>query len=174
PDDDHLVAYRIGAQPVAAPIRDHGSVPGRGELVAVEKNRARPRGDDNPSARPDHAHEAFVPREQRRVDVGRAGPTQGRHVTAPARKVVIHPGVEAVAEADVEKDPEGRENHRHHPREHQRQPNADREAAHAPSLRRRYPAPRTVSSDRRPYGRSIFSRRYRTYTSTTFERVSYA
>ena len=51
----------------------------------------------------------------------------------------------------------------------QRDPDTQRKAHHEVS---RYPAPRTVSIDCVPNGRSIFSRRIRTYTSTMFESPS--
>ena len=53
------------------------------------------------------------------------------------------------------------EDHERQAREDEREPRADREPHHD-SFRRRYPTPRTVSIDRRPNGRSTFSRRYRT------------
>ena len=47
-------------------------------------------------------------------------------------------------------------------REDKRQTHPDRHGHPDPSSRSRYPAPRTVSSDSRPKGLSIFSLRYRT------------
>src|SRR5207247_1561368 len=61
------------------------------------------------------------------------------------------------------------EGHAH--RRGKRDPHAQRKTHHGVS---RYPAPRTVSMDRVPNGRSIFSRKIRTYTSTMFESPSRA
>ena len=67
---------------------------------------------------------------------------------------------EVGAQPQVDEQP-GRHQHEHHrQREGRGQPGTDRHAAHVPpSLRSRYPAPRTVSSDVTPNGRSIFWRR---------------
>jgi len=61
------------------------------------------------------------------------------------------------------------EEQRHADGERQREPELKRQAhpAGLPSAGRH--DPRTVSMDRTPNGRSTFSRRYFTYTSTTFE-----
>ena len=93
----------------------------------------------------------------------------------PRLERVGDPFVERVSEPDVEDRSDRSEHDRHHEREGERQPHPNREPAHATLSRRsRYPTPRTVSIELRANGRSILSRRYLTYTSTTFERFSYA
>jgi hypothetical protein len=67
--------------------------------------------------------------------------------------------VERVGQPVVEEQAGRDEDDGHGQREGEREAEADRKPAHRHSRRRRYPAPRTVSIELRPKGRSTFSRR---------------
>ena len=89
--------------------------------------------------------------------------TLSRTLEANAAATRLEPFVDLleqrVTEPDVEQRPDDDEHDRHRRRERERQPHAQRDPAHDPSCRSRYPTPRTVSSVLRPNGRSIFPRR---------------
>ena len=90
----------------------------------------------------------------------------------PALLNEVQRAVERAPEVLVEEQSGDGEDDGHRQAEGSRKPQPNRNAAQPPSARSRYPAPCTVSIAWRPNGRSIFSRRYRTYTVITFERFS--
>ena len=179
PDDHHATASigdrqrdETGRLDVTVPAFDRAldaqaSVPSPSQLVVGEQlrpSRVSERGANRPVG-VDHLCEALLVADETqvvepRLTVARCDRCEQR-VAANAESLV-HALVERRAEPDIEERPERREDDRHDDGEREREPNPDRQPAHAasPSFRSRYPAPRTVSIDSRPNGRSIFSRRY--------------
>jgi hypothetical protein len=142
-------------QPVAAGRERHPGRAGAHRLDGPQRGAgqrvAEQRGDEHGDRAPD----------------GERGDQAAEDVVAVVR--VQHLLPQLVPDLGVHERPGGREHEQRRGGERQREPQADGQPAH---LRRRYPTPRTVSMEATPNGRSIFSRRYRTYTSTTFERCS--
>ena len=176
-DDDDPIVDRDREQPELRPsdlrLRHDSSrlALGRAPLSRAAPSRQRhcfPRQPTRPSREPAQV----LPRPQTTAEVTSNVDAQldGSHLQR-----VGDPFVERVSEPDVEDRADRRKHDGHDEREGERQPHPNRKPAHATLSRRsRYPTPRTVSIELRSNGRSTLSRRYLTYTSTTFERFSYA
>ena len=128
---------------------------------ALRRSSREPRDSgshDAPVPGPEHEREAVLL-------VGNADlaerllPTSAAERTSRRLEAVVDLLVQRAPEPDVEQRADDDEHERHRRRERERQPQPQRDAAHAPACRSRYPTPRTVSSECRPNGRSIFPRR---------------
>ena len=161
--DDREVALpvrgqRAGEQAAALAARDGDlPVPGARHLRAVQQPD-RVAVDDVPAL----VEDLCDPVERRalvRVDlVGEQDEVVGAAVQRGGDR-----GVQAALEMQVHEQPHPDEDEGHDPGEDQGQPEPDGEARQTGAgTHRRYPAPRTVSIDVVPKGRSTFSRRYRT------------
>ncbi len=126
---------------------------------AVSRSLDLLRGDDRRAVRIDDLGEGFV------VPGGEVGVRplltyERREGPGPRGQALVELLLEGVAEPHVEERADRGQHDGHREGEGEGEPDADRQAAHDPSsLRRRYPTPRTVSSDLRPKGRSTLSRR---------------
>ena len=134
-----------------------------GELVLVEQ-RLRPQGGrllDDPAVRSEQLGEALVRVGARACEgrLGISGPHGRDDVGGTRREALVDGLIERVGEPDVEEHAGRDEDDRHGEREGEGEAKADRKPAHRHSRRSRYPAPRTVSIELRPKGRSTFSRR---------------
>ncbi len=158
-------------------VREHGPLACARELGRREERRAvqRPGGVEHAAVWVHDLGERLAPldeRARRRRNGAAVGHERGEILRARA-EALVERALEVGRDMAVREPPGGAEERGHREREGERQSEPDREPAHEPpSSRSRYPAPRTVSIDCVPNGRSTFTRRYRTYTSTTFERFS--
>jgi hypothetical protein len=124
----------------------------------------RRRRIEHAPARVEHLAERLALLDQRPLRrAQRAAVADERRDVLRARAELLVERAGQVGRDPLVHEPAGRQQHDgHRAREDERQPPADRQARHLSPSRRRYPTPRTVSSESVPNGRSIFSRRYRT------------
>jgi len=102
------------------------------------------------------------PDASRRADARPGLLDENCDVLRPDLQLLVNRKVKVLAQADIQDAPSKDQHDRHRDGERRRDPYPNRRAVHAPlSVRNRYPAPRTVSSEARPNGRSILRRRWR-------------